>query len=100
MSIGYASRVPPVRHAASAADEVIAEMRRRRADLVQHGRTSLERHLRGVHAMLTAWHQPEHVCLAALLHSAYSTESFSFELFGRRERPRVRELVGRDAEHL
>ncbi len=92
--------MPPVRHAASAADDVIAEMRRRRADLLQHGRTSLERHLRGVHAMLMAWRQPEHVCLAGLLHSAYSTESFGFELFGRRERSRVRELVGREAEHL
>ena len=82
------------------AEEVIAELTRRRADLAAHGRGSLERHLRGVHAMLGAWQQPEHVQLAGLLHSAYSTEFYGFRLFGRGERARVRELVGREAEHL
>jgi tetratricopeptide (TPR) repeat protein len=80
--------------------EVSRELLRRRADLVQHGRGSLESHLSGVHDILERWRQPEHVRLAGLLHSAYSTESFQFSLFDRSERPRVRELVGADAERL
>src|SRR5580704_11674336 len=80
--------------------EVARELTRRRADLVQHGRGSLESHLLGVHGVLERWGQPERVRLAGLLHSAYSTESFQFVLFDRHERSRVRELVGVDAERL
>jgi aspartate beta-hydroxylase len=40
------------------------------------------------------------VLLAGLLHSGYSTEAFAFRLFGRRDRPRVRELIGESAERL
>jgi hypothetical protein len=82
------------------AAEVVRELARRRADLVEHARGSLERHLLGVHAILERWGQPERVRLAGLVHSGYSTESFGFRLFGPRERARVRELVGVDAERL
>jgi hypothetical protein len=84
----------------SRAAEVARELVRRRADLVDHARGSLEQHLLGVHAVLVSWGQPERVRLAGLLHSAYSTEAFGHRLFGRADRPRVRELVGADAERL
>lgn len=80
--------------------EATRELARRRADLVQHGRSSLERHLLGVHAVLERWGQPERVQLAGLLHSAYSTESFRYSLFSRQDRARLRELIGVDAERL
>jgi hypothetical protein len=82
------------------AAEVARELTRRRADLVGHARGSLEQHLLGVHTLLVRWQQPERVCLAGLLHSAYSTESFEHRLFPRAERARVRELIGADAERL
>ena len=50
--------------------------------------------------MLVRWGQPERVCLAGLVHSAYSTEAYRFALFDRGERGRLRELVGPDAERL
>jgi hypothetical protein len=82
------------------AAEVARELARRRADLTPHARSSLEQHLVGVHDVLLCWGQPEHVRLAGLLHSAYSTEAFGLALFGRAERPRVRELAGEPAERL
>ena len=82
------------------AADVARELARRRADLVGHARGSLEQHLVGVHDILRGWGQPERVRLAGLLHSAYSTEAYGYCLFGRRERARVRELVGADAERL
>ncbi len=82
------------------AADVARELTRRRADLVAHARGSLEQHLLGVGAVLERWGQPERVQLAGLLHSAYSTEAYGYQLFGREDRPRVRELVGADAERL
>jgi aspartyl/asparaginyl beta-hydroxylase (cupin superfamily) len=81
-------------------DDVKAELARRCAHFVDHARGSLEQHLAGVHAVLGRWSQPDHVQLAGLLHSAYSTETFEHILFDRSERARVRELVGVDAERL
>jgi len=80
--------------------EAARELVRRRADLVDHARGSLAQHLVGVYEVLRGWGQPERVQLAGLLHSGYSTESFGFRTFGPRERARVRELIGADAEHL
>jgi uncharacterized protein DUF6817 len=82
------------------AAEVARELTRRRADLVDHARGSLEQHLLGVHGVLARWGRPERVQLAGLLHSAYSTEAYGARLFGRADRPRVRELIGADAERL
>jgi hypothetical protein len=82
------------------AAEAARELFRRRADLVRHARGSLEQHLAGTHDVLRRWGQPERVRLAGLFHSAYSTEVFAVRVFGARERPRVRELVGEDAERL
>jgi len=82
------------------AAEAARELTRRRADLVGHGRGSLEGHLASVYEVLRAWQQPERVLLAGLLHSGYSTESFKPRLFGVKERPRVREIIGDEAEHL
>jgi tetratricopeptide (TPR) repeat protein len=92
--------LPPFESVGEQVSEVVRELVRRRADLVPHGRGSLQQHLVGVHGVLERWGQPERVRLAGLLHSAYSTESFRWSLFDRRERSRVRELVGPDAEGL
>ena len=70
-------------------DEVRSELVRRRADLAGHARGPLRDHLENVGAMLRAWKQPERVVLAGMLHSAYSTESYGYRLFGVRDRPRV-----------
>jgi Aspartyl/Asparaginyl beta-hydroxylase len=92
--------VPIVGNAVGRGAEVLRELARRRTDLVKHARGSLLAHLQGVQAILAAWGCPERVRLAGLLHSAYSTEEFTYRLFGKDERPRVRELVGIDAERL
>ena len=86
--------------ASGRAAEVARELVRRRADLIRHERGSLESHLVGVHDILTRWKQPERVQLAGLLHSGYSTEAFAFRLFGKRDRPRMRELIGEASERL
>lgn len=79
---------------------VAAELALRRADVVQHERWSLQRHLTVTHDILRRWRQPEHVCLAGLMHSVYSTDGFSHSLFARDEREHVRALIGPDAERL
>jgi hypothetical protein len=95
-----AHTVPASRVTSGRAAEVARELVRRRADLVDHARGSLEEHLWGVHDVLQRWGQPERVRLAGLLHSAYSTDGYAHRLFDRDDRARVRELVGRDAERL
>ena len=70
------------------------------ADRTPHsGRTLLD-HLRGTHDLLTAWGNPEPVCLAGLFHSIYGTNAFRHRAFGAADRPRVRAVVGVRAERL
>ncbi|MBV8579645.1 MAG: aspartyl/asparaginyl beta-hydroxylase domain-containing protein [Candidatus Eremiobacteraeota bacterium] len=70
------------------------------ADVVPHGRWSLYHHLLGTAEILEAWLQPFAVCAAGMVHSIYSTEAFGRETIPHRERDRVRELVGAEAEWL
>lgn len=63
------------------------------------GRT-LTDHLRATYEVLVAWGQPEHVCLAGIAHSVYSTDAFTDAVVGFDERDRVRALIGPDAEAL
>jgi aspartate beta-hydroxylase len=85
---------------ADAPTDVLSELERRGAARLRHGRASFAHHLRGTYNLLTRWRQPARVCLAGLLHSAYSTDRFSPGLFRRDERTRVSELIGATAERL
>lgn len=72
----------------------------RGAHHIPHSRWSLQQHLGGTLEILEHWRQPSYLCLAGLLHSAYSTESFSFRLLKGDDRALVRDLIGEQAESL
>jgi hypothetical protein len=57
-------------------------------------------HLWGTYRILGAWGLPAAVRRAGLVHSCYSTQSFTQELFSFAERDQVRALIGSKAEAL
>jgi len=73
---------------------------RRRADIVLHGHSTLYQHLIATFTILEAWGMSEEVCLAGLVHSAYSTDRFRTRLFTHGERAVVEQMVGTEAEKL
>jgi hypothetical protein len=79
---------------------ILAELQRRCAGLCLHGPGSLLQHLYGTFDVLTAWHQPDRVRLAGIVHSGYATQAFAHALFNLSERETVRTLIGTEAEHL
>jgi hypothetical protein len=72
----------------------------RGANTVQHSRWSLQVHLVGTFELLEYWRQREALCLAGLLHSAYSTDAFRRGVFDIEERAFVRDIIGEEAECL
>jgi hypothetical protein len=82
------------------AQAALRALERRGSGLIRHGRASFLHHLRGTYEILRRWRQPRHVCLAGLVHSAYSTDRFPDGVFDHGERAQVRELIGEPAERL
>jgi hypothetical protein len=78
----------------------IAELELRGAARVWHAAHSFRDHLVGTHDILTGWQLDPGVCLAGLMHSAYSTEQARLPLFALSARGLVRQLVGEHAEEL
>ncbi len=71
------------------------------APLIWHKHSSFFDHLREVWVILCAWQQPRHICRLGLLHSAYSNSFVSMNCFDpKRDRGRVAELIGSEAENL
>jgi hypothetical protein len=91
--------IPRVSEPQSGAD-ILLELQRRGAEHEHHARGSLFQHLCGTRDVLATWGQPVRVCLAGLVHSGFSTESFAHALFDVGERGRLRELIGEEAEHI
>ncbi|WP_167391605.1 aspartyl/asparaginyl beta-hydroxylase domain-containing protein [Mesorhizobium temperatum] len=87
----------PIAHELEPILQVLAE---RGAGREGHGRGTVLGHLTGTYDVLIGWGQPERVCLAGLLHNAYSTDAFAGAMFRPSERNVVRGLIGAEAEQL
>ena len=69
------------------------------ADVAHTGGDFLH-HLRAVHDLLRAHGAPEHIAAAGLFHSIYGTERFQDFTLPLNQRPKVRALIGDQAERL
>jgi (p)ppGpp synthase/HD superfamily hydrolase len=69
-------------------------------DTVPHSGTRFLSHLIGVYTDLKEWGCPEHLVLAGLFHSIYSTEAFQKYALPLERRDEVRALIGERAERL
>jgi len=63
------------------------------------GRTLFD-HLVGTHNLLRAWGNSSSICLGGLFHSIYGTNAFRHESLSEQDRPRLRDLIGDEAERL
>ncbi|MET0647578.1 MAG: DUF6817 domain-containing protein [Pyrinomonadaceae bacterium] len=68
--------------------------------LVFHSHANLHTHLVGVHHLLGSWGCPEHVALAGLFHSIYSTDEFRDFALPLTEREQIKGLIGTQGERL
>ena len=83
-----------------AVDEVLALLRERGAETIEHPGGTLYAHLRRVHDRLAGHGATEDVRLAGLAHAVYGTDGFDVALLDLAERPAMRALVGGPAELL
>jgi hypothetical protein len=81
-------------------EEMIAFLRLHRAEAIGHSSADLLSHLEGVQLSLKAWGARDVVCNAGLFHSVYGTEAFPERMIPFELRPRIRALIGDDAEEL
>ncbi|HTW84861.1 MAG TPA: aspartyl/asparaginyl beta-hydroxylase domain-containing protein [Candidatus Sulfotelmatobacter sp.] len=79
---------------------VADELRRRDAHLMPHGMASLFVHLTQTFGILEAWDCRDDLCIAGLLHSVYSTDTFASSLIPLSDRDLVRLCAGEEAERL
>ena len=83
------------------ADRILEVLHASDAPLIWHKHSSFLDHLREVWVILCTWQQPRDTCRLGLLHSAYSNSFVSMNCFDpKRDRGRVAELIGSDAENL
>lgn len=68
--------------------------------LVFHSHANLHTHLVGVYRLLGCWGCPEHVALAGLFHSIYSTDEFRDFALPLTERGQIKSLIGEQGERL
>jgi len=61
---------------------------------------SLSAHLLGTRALLIRWGAPEHVSIAGMFHSVYSTESYRLTAVSYENRKALAEMIGTEAEDL
>jgi len=78
----------------------LAFLRDHHAGELGHSATSLLDHLVGTEALLEAWGAAADVATAGLFHAVYGTESFRAAVVPLDLRPRVRAVIGVDAEAL
>jgi uncharacterized protein DUF6817 len=83
-----------------AVDPVLALLRERGAETIEHPGGTLYAHLRRVHDRLAGHGAPEDLRLAGLGHAVYGTDGFDVSLLELAERPTMRALVGDSAELL
>ena len=81
-------------------DAVLAFLRERGAERIEHPGGTLLAHLERVRARLAGYGAASHVQTAALVHATYGTDGFVRALLPVTERQVLRRLVGADAEEL
>jgi hypothetical protein len=81
-------------------DGVLALLRDRGAETIDHPGGTLYAHLLRVHDRLAKHGLSTEVQLAGLAHAVYSTDGFDVALLPLESRPTVRDLVGEEAELL
>jgi len=67
---------------------------------IEHFGRPLKAHLSGTYDLLLEWCSSEPVCLAGLLHSIYSTRTFTQATLEISARSQVQKLIGTEAEQL
>ncbi|MFF0545163.1 alpha/beta fold hydrolase [Nocardia thailandica] len=70
------------------------------ADRIDHPGGTLAAHLHRVHALTVEWDAAPRTRLAALCHATYGTDGFAHPLLPLTQRPRLRAVIGEDAEEL
>lgn len=65
-----------------------------------HSHAKLVDHLIGTYEITKSWDCPQYLCLAALCHSIYGTESFAKSPATLENRNYMREAIGEEAEQL
>ena len=78
----------------------LALLRKYGADALEHSGADLLAHLQGVRDLLASWDGSPSLCDAGLFHSAYGTEIFPHSTFPPELRPKVRALIGEEAETI
>ena len=63
------------------------------------GRTLFD-HLKGTYDLLKSWDNQGDVCMAGLCHSIYGTQIFKHISANITERPKIQEVIGKQAEEL
>lgn len=101
-------KIPP----ANTTEEIISEWDSRDSALFNYissivpqalahtGSSAFDSHLQGVQLILRHWGAPEYISDAGLFHSIYGTEGFQGFKLPLSYRPKVRELIGLQAERL
>lgn len=81
-------------------DELRMRLQELGANRIPHSRRSLFDHLVGTGEILRAWDCDVDVCAAGMFHSIYGTNAFALSCLDRRDRDRLRDLIGERAEEL
>ena len=82
-------------------DRVVRFMQEKGAPGIQHVGGTLMPHLVGTCTLLEEWGNPEPLCLAGLVHTAYGTDGFNERFFDPlTQRSELAELVGPEAEAI
>ena len=82
------------------ATPVLRELELRGADGIEHPGGTLSEHLLRTRSKLDSWGAEPALVTAGLCHAAYGTHGFPAALFRLEERPRLRALIGEEAEAI
>lgn len=82
-------------------NEIIAFLKSRSAEKLEHVHGDLVEHLAGTYALVREWGNPPDVCHAALCHTVYGTDGFSATLLDvNSEREDLVRIIGSQADEL
>src|SRR5687767_10887708 len=82
-------------------DRVVRFLEERGVPRVQHVGGTLMPHLLGTCKLLEDWGNPQPLCLAGLVHTAYGTDGFNEQLFDpMTQRQELAAIVGEEAEAI
>ena len=79
---------------------IINKLREIGCDETSHMNRDLLNHFQGTYRLLRKWNNNESVCLAGLCHAIYGTETFSSNLVPLKNRQKIANLIGSEAEQL